>query len=299
MAVVGPGVAADEAVADLHGLAAAADLGVLNTWGAKGVFDWRSRHHWATVGLQARDLELGGLPESDLIVLSGLDLDELPLRAIGGYTTITVPPLSLGPLAERWSRPRGELGPPVLRERLGAVTQAGWVVDAGPLPPSRVTRTYSEVLGARGTVTADPGLAGYWLARTFGTTRLGGAIVPSRGPAPGSAIATAIVGLAGGRAPLVAVGDGPLSELDLELLETAERFGIGTGVAIERWAPDGEVLDADRHRRRLVDALTSERLEVATIATDLSQLDAMIEAAGPVTAWGGLVHDLVEGGGPA
>ena len=50
MVLAGPGVVLDRAVAGLHALAAAGSLGVLNTWGAKGVFDWRSRHHLATAG---------------------------------------------------------------------------------------------------------------------------------------------------------------------------------------------------------------------------------------------------------
>src|SRR5262249_44609558 len=69
----GPGVVADGAVPGLHALAAAAHVGVLNTWGAKGVFDWRSRHHLATAGLQARDFPLGGMAGADLIVATGLD----------------------------------------------------------------------------------------------------------------------------------------------------------------------------------------------------------------------------------
>ena len=58
VALAGPGVVAGGAVPGLHALAAAGSLGVLNTWGAKGVFDWRSRHHLATAGLQEHDFAL-------------------------------------------------------------------------------------------------------------------------------------------------------------------------------------------------------------------------------------------------
>src|SRR4051794_34245217 len=64
--LAGPGVVYEGAVAGLHALAVAGSTGVLNTWGAKGVFDWRSRHHLATVGLQALDFERGGLAGADL-----------------------------------------------------------------------------------------------------------------------------------------------------------------------------------------------------------------------------------------
>ena len=73
MVLAGPGVVLDRAVAGLHALAAAGSLGVLNTWGAKGVFDWRSRHHLATAGLQARDFELGGVADADLVIATGID----------------------------------------------------------------------------------------------------------------------------------------------------------------------------------------------------------------------------------
>src|SRR5687768_2999894 len=60
LVLAGPGVVADGAIPGLQALATAGDLGVVNTWGAKGIFDWRSRHHLATVGLQANDAELAG-----------------------------------------------------------------------------------------------------------------------------------------------------------------------------------------------------------------------------------------------
>ena len=44
--LAGPGVVRDGAVPGLHALAAAAHLGVLNTWGAKGVFDGGAATTW-------------------------------------------------------------------------------------------------------------------------------------------------------------------------------------------------------------------------------------------------------------
>src|SRR4051812_42134646 len=40
--LAGPGVVRSGAVPGIHALATAGSLGVLNTWGAKGIFDWRS-----------------------------------------------------------------------------------------------------------------------------------------------------------------------------------------------------------------------------------------------------------------
>ena len=69
--LAGPGVVRAHSVAGLHALAGALGAGVLNTWGAKGVFHWQSRHHWATIGLQEHDFALGGLGDAGLIVVDG------------------------------------------------------------------------------------------------------------------------------------------------------------------------------------------------------------------------------------
>ena len=186
--LAGPGVVMQQAQASLHGFAVGASAGVLNTWGAKGVFDWRSRHHLATVGLQARDFELGGLADADLIVATGIDVDEAPEDRWQIAPVITLDPSSLGPTAEALRRPYQQLEPPLLRSRLAAVTQQGWSSPTGPLAPSRVTLHYSQCLAGGGLVAADAGLAGYWVARTFSTTELGTTSVPAR-PIAGLAVA--------------------------------------------------------------------------------------------------------------
>ncbi|MCU1486230.1 MAG: thiamine pyrophosphate-dependent enzyme probable carboxylase/decarboxylase/carboligase, partial [Actinomycetia bacterium] len=126
LVLAGPGVVRDGAIAGLNALAVAGGLGVVNTWGAKGIFDWRSRHHLATVGLQARDAELAGVPEADLLVCVGVDRLEAAPELWRVVPTIDVPTAALGPLSELWSRPRSGIAMPPLRERLAAATQAGW-----------------------------------------------------------------------------------------------------------------------------------------------------------------------------
>ncbi len=177
--LAGPGVVQDAAVGGLRALAAAGRLGVLNTWGAKGVFHWQSRHHWATVGLQEHDFELGGLGSADLVLVTGVDEREAPPQSWAQFPHRIVAPGALAPLAERW--PDGGSFPelPPLRPRLAAVTQAGWAATGVPLMPSLVTQHYARVLGDGGFVAADAGTAGYWVARTFATTRLGSVNVPA------------------------------------------------------------------------------------------------------------------------
>jgi len=286
--LAGPGVVERRAVGALRALAAVGRLGVLNTWGAKGVFDWQSRHHWATVGLQARDFELGGVPEADLVLATGVDEREAPrqLWAEGPDTVVReVAPEALGPLAEQWALVPGDFPDmPPLRQRLAAVTQAGWAATGTPLVPSLVTRHYGLVLGESGLVAADPGTAGFWVARTFATTRLRSVLVPAapiEGWAPACALASR---LTTPLRPVLAVADGPLGERSQAVLREAARLGVGIGVEV--WQEDGQALGADAHLARL-DALAGGGAAVATLATDGRQLDEMIDAAGPVRAWTG------------
>jgi hypothetical protein len=276
LVLAGPGVVRDGAIAGLHAFAVAGDLGVLNTWGAKGIFNWQSRHHLATVGLQARDAELAGVPGCDLLVLVGVDPLESPPAQWHLAPVLEVPTAMLAPLAETWSRPRRGFPMPPLRDRLAAATQAGWAVTGAPLAPSQVTRNYGAVVSAGGVVAADPGLAGFWVARTLGTTRPGAVHVPAEADADGFAVACAAVAGRGSLAVVDSLGDAALELLD--------RF---PSVAVEVWSPDGEVLDADAHAARLA-RLVGEG-GVARLAPATDQLAAFEEAAGPITAWAGLL----------
>jgi hypothetical protein len=277
--LAGPGVVADDAVTGLRAFAAAGNVGVLNTWGAKGVFDWRSPHHLATAGLQARDFELGGLADADLIITTGLDEREAPGWRLA--PAVDVPPAWLGPLSHRWTPPASPIEVPVLRAELARVTQAGWVRAEAPLAPTRVTRHYAEVLGADGLVVADPGIAGYWIARTFATTAVGGALVPADPDVHGFAVAAAIVArlLDPDRAVLAVVD--VVHEVHERLLDVAARLGVV--VALEVWAEEGDVSGAHTHRRRLSDLVVTGG--VSTLATDERQLEEMEAVAGPIVAW--------------
>jgi len=289
--LAGPGVVVDGAVAGLHALAAAASLGVLNTWGAKGVFDWRSRHHLATAGLQEHDFALAGLGDADLIVATGIDPDEAPPALWRGLAPVVeVAPGALDPLSERWGRPSADIPMPPLRTELARVTQEGWSSATTPLAPSLVTRHYAQALGSGGLVAADPGVAGFWVARTFATTELGGVQVPAGGAA-GFAVACAVVArLRSPCRPVLAVVDGPLREATDEPTEAtlAAAAGLGVAVPLAVWDDDGRALDPDEHLALLQAAVLADAPEPIVLATDPAQLDRMVAAAGEVVAWGGL-----------
>ena len=285
--LAGPGVIVHQAVPGLHDLAVSAGVGVLNTWGAKGVFDWRSRHHLATIGLQAEDFVLSGLDQADLIIATGLDPAESPDARWQLAPAFTVPPAGLAPLAERCGHgPRAPLTMPPLRARLAEVTQRGWTVGTRPLPPSRATMHYAEHVAGGALVAADAGACGFWVARTLGTTRLGAVIVPSTF-SPGFAAACVAVSLLRhpGR-PALAVIDLAQAEATAAVAETAARLGIG--IPLEAWSPEGDHLDADDHRERLRRLLLGGLPgtgTVCTLATDPAQLAEMIDVAGPIVAW--------------
>jgi hypothetical protein len=286
--LAGPGVVEDRAVGALRALATAGRLGVLNTWGAKGVFHWQSRHHWATVGLQTRDFELGGIPEADLVLAVGVDEREAPRRLwAGGAPVREVAPRALGPLAERWPVAPGDFPEmPPLRERLAAVTQAGWAAAGTPLKPSRVTRHYAQVLGQSGLVAADPGTAGYWVARTFATTRLGSVLVPAAPMEGWAAACVLVVRLADPLRPALAVVDGGAGERGTAVLAEASRLGVGIGM--EAWDEDQEPSGAEHHLARLGALVSGDSgAYQSTLATDPSQLAEMVDAAGAVRAWTG------------
>jgi thiamine pyrophosphate-dependent enzyme len=285
--LAGPGVVAHGSVPGLHDLAVSAGVGVLNTWGAKGVFDWRSRHHLATIGLQADDFVLSGLDQADLIIATGLDHAESPDDRWRLAPAFTIPPAGLAPLAERIDHTgRVPLTMPPLRARLAEVTQRGWAAGIQPLSPSRATMHYAEQVAGGALVAADAGAAGFWVARTLGTTRLGAVIVPSTS-SPGFAAACVAVSLLRhpGR-PALAVID--LAQAEATAAVAAAAATLGIRVPVEAWDPDGARLDADAHRERLRRLLLGgvpAGNGLCTLATDPRQLSEMIEVAGPIVAW--------------
>jgi hypothetical protein len=281
--LAGPRVVTTGAHATLNAVAIGLSAGVLNTWGAKGVFHWRSRHHLATAGLQAFDFELGGLPDADLIVATGVDPDEAPESLWQLAPFVVVAPTELGQLAEQVNRAHQDIRMPPLRAGLAEVTQDGWLRSAGPLAPTRATLHYSQSLGEAGYVAADAGVAGYWVARTFSTTQLGAVSVPAT-PVPGLAVASVVVArLARPYRRALAVVDAPLDGATEAMLKTAAELGIGVGVEV--WDPEGPVIDAESHLAR-VHRLALERSQtVVHLNTEQGQMERMIDVAGPVIAW--------------
>lgn len=283
LGLVGPGILESGHVAGLRTFAAVANLGVFNTWGAKGVFHWQSRHHLATIGLQRDDFSLGGFGEADLIVTSGVDEAEAPPGLWRLAPVVEIAPIDLAATSEAIHRAASPIAFPAIRTRLADATAAGWSSTARPLPPSLLTRVYGEAVGGDGLVSADPGLAGFFVARTQGTTTPGGVLVPSDAGAPGFAVAAALA--AGVVTPwrrALAVTTGQIDDVTSALLDLAAGWDVP--ISLDVWSGEGVDLDADEHHGRLATALGAAT-STTRVAVDRSQYELFVEAAGPKVAW--------------
>jgi thiamine pyrophosphate-dependent acetolactate synthase large subunit-like protein len=193
----------------------------VNTWGAKGVFRWDDPLHFGTAGLQARDFELAGLGDVDVLVTTGLDPDEVTAQPwLGRAQVIDVAPADLVG-AELDLSPSS--GRPQLYTALAAVV--GALYEQAGSPAARAA-ALAAALPAGGLVVAEPGLVGFWIARTFPTVEPGSVLVPARGGA--EAAWQAASGAAATGRPVTLVAAAPL-ELP--------------GVCVEVWSPEEVDLD--------------------------------------------------------
>lgn len=176
--LVGPGVVRAGCVDGLQAFARRVGCGVVNTWGAKGVFRWDDPLHFGTAGLQARDFELAGLGEVDLLVTSGLDPDEVTSRPWEGLAEVwDVAPEELATFSA--SLPAGTTERPALYTALAAVV--GPMYERPESPPARAAALAASLTDGA-VVVARPGLVGFWIARTFPTSRPGSVLISREGP---------------------------------------------------------------------------------------------------------------------
>jgi len=282
--LAGPGVVATDNIDGLGAFAAAANVPVANTWGAKGVLRWDNPHHMGTCGLQARDFELLGLAAYDAILATGIDPAESSLERFALAPVVEVPARELGRLAQHARAATGDIRPNDLYARLSKVAQPGYVDARVPLHPARAVADVRSALPSGGVVTADPGVAGVWVARTFPTTEPGTVVVPAmakRGIAAALALIAALRGL-----PAIAVTIEPLDPTTLAALKLATE--LGAALVVDVWGASGPVRRADDHVAQLQQAVGEPGVTIVDLPVDLSLTRKLVDAAGPVVAWGGL-----------
>ncbi|HEY6319481.1 MAG TPA: hypothetical protein VI462_16540 [Acidimicrobiia bacterium] len=285
LVLAGPGVIDAGALPALRAFADAGDLGVANTWGAKGVFAWDSPHHLGTCGLQARDFELLGFGVTDAVVTVGLDPDESPLARLAPAPLLALDPGGLADAAGRVVR-TGPAVPNELYPRLAAVAQPGYVDDKVPLHPARAVADVGAVVPPGGLVTAEPGLAGFWVARVFPTPALAPdeprrVVVPARRH-PGVAVRRAAAAAITGR-PAVAITTAPLDPETETAIQAVPNERVP--LVVEVWTDGGSLPDAAAHAARLGAALAAGTPRVLEVPVCFEDTDALVAAAGPLVAW--------------
>ena len=282
--LAGPGVVGTGSIKGLREFAAAANVPVANTWGAKGVLRWDNPHHMGTCGLQARDFELLGFAGYDAIVATGIDPAESPPERFALAPVVEVPPGELGRLAQQVETARAEIRSNDLYGRLSKVAQPGYTDARVPLHPARAVADARSVLPSGGIVTAEPGIAGVWVARTFPTTEPGTVVVPAmarRGIGAALALTAALRGV-----QAIAVTTEPIDPTTLGVLKLATE--LGAALVVEVWGSGGPVRRADDHVAQLEAAVSEPGVTIVDVPVDLSLTRKLVEAAGPVVAWGGL-----------
>lgn len=227
--LVGPEVHRSGHVEGLQRFAAEHRCGVVNTWGAKGVFRWDSPFHFGSAGIQARDFELGLLGEVDVLVTSGLDSDEVTSRPWEGRAeVIDIPPERLFDERDR-VLPPGTLEKPPLITDLQAVVRAEFARTDTPRPAAQRVVEAGRRMTFGGSVVAEPGPVGLWVARTFPSYVAGGVIVPATGGRE-AAWDRAVAIAAEGRHAMLLTDEAP----------PVDRV---PGVDVEVWSPDEVDLD--------------------------------------------------------
>ena len=143
------------------------------------MFAWDDPRHHGTAGLQARDFDLAGLGDVEVLLTSGLDPAEVTSAPWQGRAEVVdVAPAALATAAGELDLPPGSLDRPALYTELAAV--CGPLYERAGSAPGRAA-ALAAALPAGGVVVAEPGLVGFWVARTFPTSVPGSVVVPARG----------------------------------------------------------------------------------------------------------------------
>lgn len=259
LVVAGPRLG-DDGIEAVRRFAERTNLGVLNTWGLKGLFRWDSPYHLGTAGLQARDFELAGVLDADVVLGVGLDHDESPPALLGKLEEIDV--AALDEWAKRLGRADDPPARPPLYTELAAALQPLYASEAVPLTPARAVATLATVRPEGAVVAADPGPAGFWVARTFTTTELRSVRVPASRDARWFDVDGARLAVT---------------------LAPVDREPVGDCVLVV-WGGSSPVSAAD-HERELRAALTAGGPHVVEVAVDLSCTQVLVDIAGPIRAW--------------
>ena len=223
--LAGPGVIRTGHLDGVRAFAAAAGLGVANTWGAKGMFAVGQPAPPGTCGLQADDFALLGFGDVDLLVVTGLDPDEAPQARWALAPHAVVAPEHLDALAHLGRRTRPPARPTGSIPQLAAVVQRLSPSAQVPLSPPGPSSTSAPCCLPPGSSRPIPASrASGWRGPSRRPSRAASACPPrsrraTRRLPRSSRDSTA--------APAIAVTTAPIDEMTARVLELARSLGVG------------------------------------------------------------------------
>jgi Thiamine pyrophosphate enzyme, central domain len=260
----------------LRDIAERTNIGVLNTWPAKGLFPWNHPAHLGTIGLQADDLVLAGLGDFDDVILCGVSDDEIPRRSLDalGARWREVLPADLASLRlpirdEPTPRPRSY-------DALSAVCQPMFLDDSLPVNPARAAADLAAALPDGGVVCGDISRSGFWLGRALPTRTLGSVQLPVRAAA-GFAATQAAIARRTGRFSIAVVDD----------IDTATEtvMSRATDLVVEVWCDDAPPISIEQRVTRLHDAHREGGVHSLRLAVRFGDIDGLRAVAGE-PLWG-------------
>ena len=231
-------------------------------------------------------MELAELTSADVLIVSGLDPEETPPTSLSKLLVQEVPPTHMGALTTGWSPSRKLPTRPPLYDAISSVVTPMYESDSVPLTGPRAALHLSGALPDRGIVVADPGAAGFWIARTLPTSFPGSVCVPATFIAGFAAAAALVCALE--KRPCLAVSDqieGPdgIDDSSAAVLELAEAMKLP--VALQLWGRDGQLAGSNAHVEMLASALATDQVRIDEVPVDVEDVEALESVAGQLTAW--------------
>jgi acetolactate synthase I/II/III large subunit len=249
IALVGNGAIRAHASRALRAFVHTTGIPVAETFMAKGLIDFDDPHSLGTVGLQARDYEMAGFEEADLVIAIGYDLVEhapenwnphrdkkiVVIDSVAAeIDEFFIPEVELiGDIAHVLARlaaacHRAPPHPPSwcsLHELVVAALEESRSDDHYPLRPARVLSDIRQALGPEDMLVSDVGLHKLWIGRMFPAHEPGTVLIANGLAGMGFALPTAIACklVYPERAVVAVAGDGGFL-MNSQELETAVRL---------------------------------------------------------------------------
>jgi acetolactate synthase I/II/III large subunit len=224
-------------------------ISVAETFMAKGLLDYEDPHALGTVGLQARDYEMAGFEDADVVIAVGYDLVEhaprnwnpkadkqivvidtvpaevddhfVPAVELVGDIANVLARLAAGCSRRQVQAPESDR----LRELTLGALRDGATDDHFPMRPPRVLWDIRQALGRNDLLVSDVGLHKLWIGRVFPAHEPGTVLIANGLAGMGFALPTAIAAklVYPGRKVVTVSGDGGFL-MNCQELETAVRL---------------------------------------------------------------------------